>query len=305
MLKDRIKNKESGFLFYGLTPPKSSTDEAKIQEIANKQIERIKGLDIDGLVLYDIQDETSRNPSPRPFSFMATLSPDEYSSKFLNKLDVPKIIYKSVGKYTVDEFKNWISNNSKLVDYSVFVGMPTKKQNSKISLSDAYRIKQELNSSILIGGVTIPERHHKKKNEHLRVLDKIDKGCSFFISQCIYNINNIKDFLSDYYYKSIEINRELYPIIFTLTPCGSRKTLNFMEWLGIDIPDWLRSDLDHSKDILSKSVDTCKAIAADLSSYCLEKQIPFGFNIESVAIRKEEILASIELLKSIKVQMST
>ena len=67
MLKDRIINKESGFLFYGLTPPKINTEEDKVGIIADKQVKRLRGLEIDGLVLYDIQDESSRTDSPRPF----------------------------------------------------------------------------------------------------------------------------------------------------------------------------------------------------------------------------------------------
>lgn len=56
ILKDKIGNKKAGVLLYGLTPPKLRTEESKIKTIAQKQIERINGLDIDGLVLYDIQD---------------------------------------------------------------------------------------------------------------------------------------------------------------------------------------------------------------------------------------------------------
>lgn len=52
MLRDRLLNKESGFLFYGLTPPKVNTDKEKIRTIADKQIARIESVDIDGLVLY-------------------------------------------------------------------------------------------------------------------------------------------------------------------------------------------------------------------------------------------------------------
>lgn len=304
MLIDRIVNKESGFLFYGLTPPKINTEEEKIEIIANKQIERLKGVDIDGLVLYDIQDESSRTNSPRPFPFMPTLAPDYYSDKYLKELDIPKIIYKSVGKYTKEDFKRWIENETDNIDCSVFVGTPSINQKLSLSLNDAYDIKKELNPTFGLGGVTIPERHVKKEDEHLRLFDKIDKGCSFFISQCVYSINNTKDFLSDYYYTSIDENRELVPIIFTLTPCGSLKTLQFMKWLGIDIPKWLNNDLKHSKDILSKSTDICKTIAAELLDYSVNKNIPIGFNIESVAIRKEEIEASIELLKDIKVLMS-
>ena len=136
MLKDRIINKESGFLFYGLTPPKINTEEDKVGIIADKQVKRIRGLEIDGLVLYDIQDESSRTDSPRPFPFMPTLAPNYYSDKYLSDLKVPKIIYKSVGKYTADEFRSWIYQNSNNIDCSVFVGSPSKIQVSGISLRD-------------------------------------------------------------------------------------------------------------------------------------------------------------------------
>lgn len=304
MLKDRILNRESGLLFYGLTPPKLNTEEGKIQAIANKQIERINGLPIDGLVLYDIQDESSRNNSPRPFPFMHTLAPDEYNRSYLNDLKVPKVIYKSVGRHTSNDFKDWIDLNTQTIDCSVFVGSPSKKQQSNLSLTDAYKVNAASNSPLLLGGVTIPERHDKKGDEHIRLFNKIDKGCNFFISQCVYNINSTKNFLSDYYYHSIENNNDCRPIIFTLTPCGSMKTMRFMEWLGIDIPKWLENDLKHSKNILSKSTDFCRTIAIELLDFCNEKNIPIGFNIESVSIRKEEIEASIELLKDVKKLMT-
>ncbi|TKG95134.1 5,10-methylenetetrahydrofolate reductase [Puteibacter caeruleilacunae] len=303
MLKDRLAKKESGFLFYGLTPPKKNTDNEKIKVIAEKQIARINSVDIDGLVLYDIQDESSRTDRERPFPFMPTLAPDYYSENYLSELEVPKIIYKSVGKYSPSEFKGWIEKSDD-ANCSVFVGSPSKSQVSNLSLSDAYKINHDADSSMLIGGVTIPERHIKKGNEHIRLLEKIDSGCSFFISQCVYSINNTKDFLSDYYYLSQEKNVDLVPIIFTLTPCGSLKTLEFMKWLGIDIPKWLNNDLKNAKDILSDSIHVCKAIAAEIIEYSRAKGIPIGFNIESVAIRKEEIEASIELLKDIKEMMS-
>ncbi len=303
MLKNKILSKESGILLYGLTPPKVKTEKEKVAVIAQKQIERIKNMEIDGLVLYDIQDETSRNDTPRPFPFMPTLNPDYYSNTYLSDLNLPKIIYKSVGKYGVDEFRNWIDKETSNIDCSVFVGSPSKNQVSNLSLNNAYKIKKEANSDILLGGVTIPERHASKGDEHLRLFNKIDKGCSFFISQCVYNINNTKNFLSDYYYTSIDNNRELKPIIFTLTPCGSVKTMHFMEWLGIDIPKWLLNELKHSKDILSKSIEINKMIAAEIIHFSQEKNIPIGFNIESVAIRKEEIEASVDLLKDVRAMM--
>lgn len=304
MLENKINNRESGVLLYGLTPPKLSTEEHKIKAIADKQIERISALEIDGLVLYDIQDESSRNDQPRPFPFMETLSPDFYSTMYLRELNVPKIIYKSVGKYSVDELNAWVNEYGKSIDYSVFVGTPSNRLKSNLSLNEAYLINKNSVNSIKLGGVIIPERHYKKNDEHIRLFNKVDKGCHFFISQCVYNIDNTKNFLSDYYYSSLDNNRELHTIIFTLTPCGSLRTMEFMEWLGIDIPKWLKNDLKHSKDILSRSIEICKTIADELLDYCKDKNIPIGFNIESVSIRKAEIDASIELLKEVKLLMN-
>ncbi|MEA1786503.1 methylenetetrahydrofolate reductase [Arenibacter sp. GZD96] len=300
MLHSKIKNKETGLLFYGVTPPKENVDKQKMRTIADKQISRLEGIEIDGLVLYDIQDESSRTNAPRPFPFVPTLSPDYYSDTYLRDLNIPKIIYKSVGKYSSSGFKDWIHNANNKIACSVFVGSPSKIQDSRLSLNEAYKIRQDLDATLLMGGVTIPERHYKKGDEHIRLLNKIDNGCSFFISQCVYSINNTKDFLSDYYYLSAERNADLVPIIFTLTPCGSLKTLEFMKWLGIDIPKWLHNDLKNAKDILSDSINVCKSIATEIIDYSKTKNIPIGFNIESVAIRKDEIEASIELLKDLK-----
>jgi hypothetical protein len=300
MLQERLINKESGYLFYGLTPPKTNNEHEKIVAIAQKQMERLKDVSLDALVLYDIQDESSRTDAPRPFPYMPTLAPDDYSNTYLSNLKVPKIIYKSVGKFNQASFRHWLQQNTNSVDCAVFVGSPSKHQDITLSLNDAYKLNQTTGSQMALGGVTIPERHDKKGDEHRRLFDKIDKGCSFFISQCVYSASHAKNFLSDYYYASKEGNRELVPIIFTLTPCGSLKTLQFMEWLGIDIPKWLRNDLQHANDILSKSIDVCNNIAAELVDYSRDKNIPIGFNIESVAIRKEEIEASIQLLRDVR-----
>jgi len=72
-----------------------------------------------------------------------------------------------------------------------------------------------------------------------------------------------------------------------------------MEWLGIHVPDELKEDLKNSENILDKSVKICLDIASELTTFCSERSIPFGFNIESVAIRKEEIEASIYMVNQV------
>jgi hypothetical protein len=300
MLVEKIKNRESGIVLYGITPPKKGTPADKIAEIATRQIERLQSVDIDGLILYDIQDEKSRTSQARPFPFIETLDAFTYSRDYLKELDVAKIIYRSVGKYTEAELSQFMIDASPEKELSVFVGAASKSQDVTLSMKQAYALKADVNNDLLLGGVTIPERHQTKGDEHRRVFNKMAQGCQFFVSQGVYDVNASKNFLSDYYHYGQEHNIPLVPILFTLTPCGSVKTLEFMKWLGISIPRWLENELIHTQDILQKSVDFSEQSWLELKAFADEKNIPIGCNIESVAIRKVEVDASIELLHRIQ-----
>lgn len=299
MITEKILNRKPGIITYGITPPKSSFEEEKIKEVAKKQVERISTLDIDGLIIYDIQDEEDRIQDERPFPFLETVDSQIYSEKYLSELKVPKIVYRCVGKYASDEFKKWIASKEKEESFSVFVGASSKKQEVKLNLKEAYKLAEK-NNNLKFGGVVIPERHTKHEDEHLRIISKINSGCKFFVSQAVYNVEPAKNFLSDYYYYCKENNLQMVPIIINLTPCGSVKTLEFMKWLGINIPKWLENDLMNSEDILHKSLELCKKTFEEIFDFGIQKGIPIGCSIESVSTRKVEIEASIQLTKEIK-----
>jgi len=301
MLKDKIKNRESGILFYGITPPKAKNSQEDLKVIAAKHIDRIKKLDIDGLVLYDIQDESDRTDLERPFPFIETVDPCDYAKNYLDApLHIPVIIYRAVGKYNKFEFTKWIEDRKGRDFFSVFVGAASKETKVTIGMKEAYKIKKETNDDMIIGGITIPERHSIKQDEHIRVFEKIDSGCEFFVSQCVYDLMGAKRFLDDYVEYAKKHNRKMVPIIFTITPCGSSKTLDFMKWLGINIPKHLEDRLKNSENILEESVRLSRDIFEILYFYAKGKGIPIGCNVESVAIRKEEIDASIKLLHDIQ-----
>ncbi len=300
MLRSKLENGESGILLYGITPPKSGHASEKIREIADRQLRRIESLDIDGLVLYDIQDESSRNSLPRPFPFIETIDPWTYSREYLSGLNLPRIIYNGVGKYTPETFADWLGLQGADLDLMVLVGSPSRQSAAGLSLHDAYNLKRKLNNQVLMGGVTIPERHARNADEHLRVASKTLAGCRFFISQCVYNVRHALVFLTDYCNLLEQTGGKPAPIIFTITPCGSLKTLHFMEWLGIEIPAQLRKELEMSPDMLGRSVEACRNIVDELVSHASSLCVPIGFNVESVAVRKDEIEASLELVTYIK-----
>jgi len=299
MFIDKIRKKKSGVLVYGITPPKAITPSERVGEIAAKSVASLSTLDIDALIVYDVQDESVRTAEERPFPFSDSLDPFLYASKFLSSLDVPKIIYRPASKFTKEELATWLAGMAQHDFYPVFVGLPTPDYIPKTSLKEAYAIWKNYEDRSVIGAVTIPERHVLLKDEEVRMLDKVDAGVSFFVSQCIFNVAITEQMLHDLKKACNSQHRELPTVIFTLTVCGSAKTLLFMEWLGIHIPEDIKEELKTSTNPLSRSVEMAIRTATELTHYCIANNIPFGFNIESVAIRKEEIEASVNLINTV------
>jgi hypothetical protein len=300
MFFTKIRQKQSGVLLYGITPPKASTAPEKVFEIAQKSLNVLSTLDIDALVVYDVQDESARTSEERPFPFSNALDPFEYSTQYLDSLALPKIIYRPAGKFTKEELATWLNGLKQHGCFPVFVGLPSPDYVVKTSLREAYKIwRDEHANHSVIGAVTIPERHAVLKDEDIRILDKVSCGVSYFISQCIFNVEYTKQTLQALTRTCAAKNHSIPTVIFTLTICGSVKTLQFMEWLGIHVPDDIKQDLQTCENPAARSVDIAVATAKELIDYCLENSIPFGFNVESVATRKNEVDASLELLNTI------
>ena len=299
MFLEKIKSGESGVLLYGITPPKAGTTPERVAEIAQKTSERLTALDIDALVVYDVQDESARTTEERPFPFINALNPLSFAADHLGTLNAPKIIYRPAGKFSAAELTDWLDELHERQFYPVFVGVPAPDYPVKTSLPEAYQLWSRHQDTSVVGAVTIPERHNVLKDEDVRMLDKMHCGVSYFISQCVFNLDYAKQVIEDLAIRCSGQQVKPPTIIFTITACGSTKTLQFMEWLGIHVPDELKEELKTSDDMLEKSVQICLDIASELTTYCLERSIPFGFNIESVAIRKAEIEASIYITNRI------
>jgi hypothetical protein len=300
MFVNKIKARESGVLLYGITPPKAKTSPERVVEIAERVLSNLFPMDIDALVVYDVQDESARTNEERPFPFTSALDPFEYASGYLKALAVPKIIYRPAGKFSKEELSDWLHGLKAHGCYPIFVGLPAPDYVVKTSLKEAYQIwREDHEHHSVIGAVTIPERHAELKDEDIRILDKVDSGVTYFISQCIFNVEYTRKVLDDLLITCRNKNQELPTIIFTLTICGSVKTLEFMDWLGIHVPDDIKEELSACTSPVARSVEIATAIATDLIEYCKKRSIPFGFNIESVAMRKDEVDASLELLNQV------
>ena len=294
-LQDMLASGRSGILLLGLTPPRRSTPAERVAEIAAVTVKRLVALDLDGLVLYDIDDESDRNPDERPFPYLPTLDPARFHAEHLGDWPGPVIIYRCVGKYAEAELGDWLREVDTERVLSVFVGASTGGKPVQTRLSRAQQLRDDLRADLPLGAVTITERHEAGGDEHLRMLRKQESGCTFFISQVVYNAPATRQLLEDYRRGCADRGLTPRPVIFTLSVCGSMRTLEFLTWLGVDVPASLAGHLRSSPDPLAESVRQCERIADELAAACRELGLPFGFNVESVSISRSEIEASVAL----------
>lgn len=301
-LQQKFADPHRSVCFVGTTPPKASTEDMQMQEIAERLLSRLQTLEYDGLIVYDIQDESSRIDTPRPFPYMETRDPREYSRLLGNLSQRPIITYKSVAQKDKADFDSWLEDawNEFGIRNLVLVGSPSSEGEIKLSLNDAYAALKEHEKPFHLGGVTIAERHAVKGNEHQRLLAKSGNGCEFFISQAVYNTQATIDLLTSYARSCREQGETPKRIILTFTPCGSAKTLEFMKWLGISVPEATGYRILDAENPLAESIRICQNNLEQILEACLPLGLPIGLNIESLTNRKAEIDASIHLYQLLK-----
>ena len=158
-LIQRVEAGQGEFLLFALTPPRHDTDRERAQEIADTTVARLRPVGLDGLILYDIDDETERNPAERPFPFMPTLDPADFLTDNLGTWETPVIVYRAVAKYDAENLRAWLAAQDPARLMTVLVGAASSGTQARTSLNDAQTLRREANPNLATGGVAIPERH--------------------------------------------------------------------------------------------------------------------------------------------------
>ena len=296
----RISAGSGECLLFALTPPRQSVTPEQAQDIADATLERLRPLDLDALVLYDIDDESDRNSDERPFPFLSTMDPATYLEQHLGAWSAPAIVYRVAGKYPESRLGRWLGAQDPTRVLTVLVGASSRDRDVATTLKQAYELRSQVRPELLLGGVAIPERHSRSSEEHLRLLAKQASGCSFFVTQVVYDVNATKNLVSDYHYACVARGVAPAPVIFTFTVVGSTKTLEFLTWLGVDVPQWIQNELRHAADPLAASAEHAYESARDLIAYCRRLGMPFGINIESVSNRRAEIEEAVSLARRLR-----
>ncbi len=283
---------------YGTTPPRADAGAVAVMRAAERLAERVRGLPLDGLVVYDVQDEAGRTSVPRPFPFLPTIDPCAYSRRLRELTGKQTVTYKCVADMTEARWASWLTETRRDygIDHLSLVGLPSSRGvTSTLPLSRAMQLAAAHPANFTLGGVVIAERHGQGRSESRRMLQKAADGCSFFISQAVYDAGTTIRLLTDYVQDCAREGVTPKRVILTFVPCGRAKTLEFIRWLGITVADATAAAILADTSPLGKSIEICSHHLRAILSQNYTRTIPLGLNIESVSIYRDEIDASIEL----------
>ena len=294
-LRAKLLDPAQPLLLYGSTPPRAGTPPEQVAAAADKLVARVRGLPLDGVVVYDIQDETGRTGVPRPFPFVGTIDPREYAKRF----SLPAIVYKALGTMDEAQWRAWLEASLGEVEFLSIVGRPASGVRYPLPLSRAIRIATEM-KRFVVGGVVIAERHDDQRSEAARLLAKGIEGCGYFISQAVYHAPPTQRLLADYLRDCRGAGTPPKRIVLTFAPCGREKTLAFLRWLGVNIaPETERAILGAARP-LERSIQICRDNLRRILDGAYADAIPLGVNVESVSINRDEIDASVDLFHALK-----
>jgi hypothetical protein len=301
-LRAKLLDAAQPVLLYGTTPPRLGTGAQEIEAAAGKLAARLAGLPLDGLVVYDIQDETGRTGAPRPFPFSSTVDPRQYAAILERQLGRPAIAYKALGEADEAQWQAWLFEAAHLhrLRFISVVGRPTSGVRYPLTLSRALRVAVAHAGGFTVGGVAIAERHTEQRSEAARLLAKGLEGCAYFISQTVYHAPPTEALLRDYLRDCRGAGIEPRRVVLTFAPCGRDKTLAFLRWLGVNIPaDTERAILGAARP-LEKSIEICRDNLRRILDHSYAAAVPLGVNVESVSINRDEIDASVNLFHALR-----
>jgi hypothetical protein len=299
---DRLGDPRRFLVLYGTTPPRADAPPERSAELAGRLARSLADLPLDGVVVYDVQDESGRTSEPRPFPFFPAGDPRAHACRLQALTGLPAISYKCVTAFDEGGWLAWLDETVRHYQVAALslVGAATPTPPPcALAVDRALHLAKRLPGAPPLGGVVIAERHSPAYDESLRLLHKA-AGCDYFISQIVYQSEPTIRLLNDYLAACAREGAAPKRIVLTFAPCGRPKTAEFLRWLGVAItPETERAILADPAPFRRSIQICCDHLRAILEQE-VARRLPLGINVESVSNHPDEMAASLELLAALR-----
>jgi 5,10-methylenetetrahydrofolate reductase len=296
---DKLANPYLPLTLFEMVPPAASKAGA-IEETLS-QAEKICRR-VDAINLPEIHDEA--RGQERTVKFIERVEPRALGKRIRSEVGLDVIVNRCV-VYDADQV-GWLRKTEEDHGISNVVlvgGESSRVQYPGPTVMEAARQAAVARLRTTLGGISIPSRLHEPE----RVRRKAAAGLGFFTTQVLFDSNDIVWLIQ-------KLNGVEARIFLSFAPVSHPRDMEFLRWLGADIP----ADLDHfllqndpaapdaatgtteqatrstSERVLDRSLDLAQRILMDVFDNLPPDPPPIGINIEH--INKRNFAAAVRML---------
>ena len=295
-IKDKIKRPRRPVVVYEILPPREK--DGTLNSYAANISSLLSQTHIDAINIPEVRDEIGRGE--RPVKNKLRAEPREFGKLLQDIVGIESIVNRVVVHQALEKEMAWFEEtyNKYEIENLITVGGESRSITYPgPSVKKALEaIKQNEKLNVLCGGISIPSR----EKESLRLIEKSNNGSEFFTTQVLYDSSKIIKMISHYQKRCDEQNTFPRRLLLSFAPVSSKKNIDFLKWLGVDIPADTEEYLnENDQRMTERSMEISINVLNETLRFLNENKIvvPIGLNVEH--IMSYNFQASIEMLQEL------
>ena len=295
-IRDKIKRPRRPVVVYEILPPRQK--DGTLNSYAENISSLLSQTHIDAINIPEVRDEVARGE--RPVKNQIRAEPREFGKLLQDIVGIEAIVNRVVVHQELEKEMEWFEEtytNFEIENLITVGGESRKIKYPGPSVNRALKeIKENSKLNILCGGISIPSR----EKESLNLIEKSTNGSEFFTTQVLYDSSKIIKMISHYQKRCDEQNTFPRRLLLSFAPVSSKKNIDFLKWLGVEIPSETESFLnENEKNTVEKSMEISVGVLEETLSFLNENKIvvPIGLNVEH--IMSYNFQSSIEMLQEL------
>ena len=298
-IRDKIKRPRRPVVAYEILPPREK--DGTLNSYAETISSLLSQTHIDAINIPEVRDEERQGD--KPVKSLTRAEPREFGQLLQDIVGVEAIVNRVVVHQELDEEMLWVkeTNQKYEIENLIVVGGESHKVDYPgPSVKEALKvITREYNfndGDIFCGGISIPRRKEESKN----LINKSDHGAEFFTTQVLYDASKITKMISHYQRRCEELNTFPRRVLLSFAPVSSQKNIDFLKWLGVDIPADTEKYLNGRPGaMIDRSLDVAIEILNDTLDHIIKNKlvVPIGLNVEHIL--SYNFQSSVEMLQEL------
>ena len=297
--RDKIKKPQRPVVSYEILPPREK--DGTLNTYAETISSLLSQTHIDAINIPEVREEEGRGE--RPVSNQNRGEPREFGRLLQDIVGIEAIINRVVVHNSYDNQLKWFEETHKVyeIENMIIVGGESSKINyigptvNEVLKAVSYRYNSK-GGDIFCGGIAIPSRDNESKN----LIKKSSFGSEFFTTQVLCDSENIIKMIDRYQSRCNEKNTFPRRILLSFAPISSMKNIEFLKWLGVEIPkDTEKYLMGRPGSMADRSLDIAIEVMNQILNHIIEKKlkVPIGLNVEHIMSYNFQL--SVEMLQEL------